>query len=134
MRPDATRAAQDVCDVVTAVDAAFNRGDVEALLGFYDPEALLVERPGVCVQGHPALRAVFQRLVQQAGGAQVLRSRVLVAQDTALFLARWSIRRAGSASPETHTATSVLRRQADGHWRLLIDNAFGPQGLLQEAP
>lgn len=117
---------------VLALDDAFNRGNVDGVLAFYSPDAVMVVQPGQLAIGHAALRAVFETLIHQGGNVKVLASEVLVAGDTALLIARWSIRRPQEHRPATHTATSVLRQGADGSWRLLVDNAFGP-GVLDRS-
>lgn len=121
--------APELRQYVQALDDAFNRGDVEGVLGFYAPDALMVVAPSWFARGTAMLREAFTHLVREGGQAQVLESRVLAAGDVALFVARWQLRQQTSGDTLPQTATSVFRRGADGQWRLQIDNAFGPRIL-----
>jgi ketosteroid isomerase-like protein len=47
----------------------------------------------------------------------------------ALFLSRWTLHVKGApagVAARTFIATTVFRKQADGGWKALIDNPFGP--------
>jgi uncharacterized protein (TIGR02246 family) len=117
---------------VAALDAAFNAGDLPAVLDFYEPQALLVTAPGrgaPVARGHAEMAPLFAQWMAGSSGVRVLDSVELVADDLALFVARWTIRRGAEAAPLEDVATSVLRRQPDGRWRLVVDNAFGPRVL-----
>ena len=131
----ATYPALAVLAAVRSLDAAFNAGDLDGVLQHYEPDALLVVQPGVTVSGPDALRRVFPALMNLGSGVHVVESTVLASGDLALLLARWTIRRSqadGGVRDDVEVATSVLRRRADGRWRLVIDNAFGPR-LLEAA-
>jgi len=53
---------KELQEAVASLDAAFNRGDVEALMAFYAEDATMVVQPGLVVSGHGAIREVFTQL------------------------------------------------------------------------
>ena len=55
-------------------------------------------------------------------------SQFVIAGDVALVLTRWTLDGSaadGSAIQMRGEATDILRRQADGNWRVVIDNPWG---------
>ena len=103
---------------------AFNRGDVEALVALYEPNAILVTGGGT-VTGHEAIRETYQQLL--AGGARMdLETRAVVesAEGLAALHASWTYHRAGKATPGL--STEVVRRQPDGTWLFVIDEPRTP--------
>jgi uncharacterized protein (TIGR02246 family) len=131
-RPDAADPRDRIRRTVAALDAAFDAGDLAAVLSFYEPQALLVAAPGPdapLARGHAEMAPLFRAWMAACGGVRVIDSVELVADDIALVVARWTIRRGADAAPAEDVATSVLRRGGDGCWRLVVDNAFGPRLL-----
>lgn len=112
------------------MDGAFAGGDMEALLDFYEPNAAVVAEPGMVLRGRDELRAFFAKVIG-SGSATQLKTEVIEAEGIALFLSRWTMTESPSAG-DIFVATSVLRKQPDGRWRVLIDNAFGPLVLGPE--
>lgn len=114
---------------VEMVDHAFNRGDIEAVLNFYETAAVVVTEPGKLARGKDELRSFFERVMHSGASAKQLKTHIIEADGVALFLSRWTFK-AANANPdeEAHTlvATTVLRKQPDGTWKALIDNSFGP--------
>ena len=103
---------------------AFNRGDVEALVALYEPNAALVTKDGA-VSGHQAICDAYRRML--AGGARMeLETRAVVesAEGLAVLHARWIYHRGGTATPGL--STEVVRRQPDGMWLFVIDEPRTP--------
>jgi uncharacterized protein (TIGR02246 family) len=112
-------------EIHTLFLAAFNRGDVEALVALYEPSAALVTRDGTVV-GHQAIREVYHRML--AGGARMeLTTRAVVesGEGLAMLHANWTYHRGGTATPGL--STEVVRRQPDGTWLFVIDEPRTPQ-------
>ena len=133
-------ATRDPLGTVEALDDAFKRRDVDGVLGFYEEVAAVVIRPGMTVEGQHSLRDAFQALFDSFKEPPIvkqLRTKVIEVDDVALFLSRWSISGTatdGRAISRVGEATSVLRRQADGTWRLVIDNPWGAAVLGPKDP
>jgi ketosteroid isomerase-like protein len=115
-------------ETVLALDDAFNRGDLEAVLGFYDDQAVMV-MPDRVVRGKADLRLAFREIMASQVTVKQERTFALEADGVALFISRWTLARAGSAGPRHFVATAVFRKQPSGDWRCLIDNSAGPAVL-----
>jgi ketosteroid isomerase-like protein len=117
---------------VALLDQAFNQGDLEGVLRYYDDAAIVIPLPGTEARGLQELRTLFQRVMHPGVTAKQIKTNVIEADGIALFTSRWTLNIAGQP-PQTFIATTVFRRQADGGWKALIDNARGPQILDQDA-
>lgn len=114
---------------VKLLDEAFNRGDLETVLSFYEEgAAVIASLPLRVIQGTAGLRDFFSQSMRSGLIAKQIKTRVIEAEGVALFLSLWSLapRNPDSTEPaRTFHATSVFRRQPDGSWKLLIDNPLG---------
>lgn len=122
----------DPLKVIELLDEAFNRGDVEAILGFYEDGAVVVVEPGRLATGKAELRGMFEWMVANKGVVRQEKTHVIEAGDIALFTSKWTFTGVGvdgrDISRESY-ASAVLRKGADGNWRLVVDNAWGPAVL-----
>jgi len=113
-------------DLIGSYVAAFGRADAEAIDRLYEPDAVVVPSPDSPLTG--AARAAAHRHLLGFGVPMTATARrAYVAGDTALLIVDWALRGSGPRGPVdlSGTATDVLRRGADGHWRYVIDNPFG---------
>jgi ketosteroid isomerase-like protein len=114
---------------VELLDQAFNEGDLETILSFYEDAAVVATEPGKTARGVGELRSFFERVIQSGGSAKQLKTEVLEADGIALFISRWTFHLPNAdpdAAPRTFIATTVFRKQPYGDWKILIDNPFGP--------
>jgi ketosteroid isomerase-like protein len=116
-------------EAVELLDAAFNEADIETVLEFYEDAAVVVIEPGQVARGSAELRNFFERMVRAGSSVKQLKTYTLEADGIALFLSRWSLYGENEKAARTFVATTVFRKQPDGGWRVLIDNAFGPSLL-----
>src|SRR3954471_21267475 len=107
-------------DVVADYCATFATGSAEQLDRLYEPDAVLVPRPGNPMTG-PARVAAHRHLLGFSTSIEATTRHVYVAGDIALLVVDWAIRPIGVHG----TAADVVRRGADGGWRYLIDNPYG---------
>lgn len=124
--------AESILEVVKELDDAFNRRDIEAVLGFYENEATMVVEPGRFAYGKAELRKVFETLFKMGGVAKQDKMKVIEAGDIALFISKWHLVKSSTDEREASKsfyATCVFRRSLEGKWRLIIDNSFGPSVL-----
>ena len=116
-------------ETVEKLDEAYNRGDVEALLSFYEDGAVITVESGRLVRGKARIREVFKSLFRLKGAARQTKTNVIEAGDLALFTSKWNFSGkalGGAPISRDFVATSVFRRQPGGTWKCVIDNAFGP--------
>lgn len=98
-------------------------GDIDGAMDLYEEDAVFVDTDGA-VKGLAEIRAAHQRFYD-AGLTLALRdSAVFEAGDVALVHWSWTVRRRDGMSIEGVSA-EVLRRQADGNWKFIIDNSDG---------
>src|SRR5262245_59200019 len=106
----------------------FNAADADALLSLYEPKATLLPFPGEPVTGHAAIREVLHRFLGLKGRMELKLDKVLRTDDVALIFSSWSLRGTGpdgESLQHNGQTTDVVRRQADGTWRFVIDNPRG---------
>jgi len=104
----------------------YNEGDLEGILDFYEPDAVFVPGVGEKVTGRDGLRTAYQGYLD-LGGKIAFEVRGAVQNgDIALTNNEHTIRGIDSeGNPFTITgrAHEVLRRQPDGRWLFIIDQA-----------
>ena len=110
-------------------EQAFNAGDIEALMALYEPDAALVPQPGAIAEGPAAIRESLRWFLDRGGAIALDTKLVLRVGDLAYLANRWSL--TGGTMPDGTpaelgaTTAEVARRQADGTWLYVIDNAWG---------
>ena len=115
-------------DMNSAFAEAFNSGNIEALVALYEPDAVLVPRPGYVVEGTEAIRVALQELLTLKGHMRSENQYALVRGDIALLRAKVHLIGTGAdGAPleiNNHTA-EVVRRQPGGSWLYIIDHPYG---------
>jgi uncharacterized protein (TIGR02246 family) len=109
--------------------AAFNRGDVEAFLAIYEPDAVMLMPPdGQTVRGKDALRATVEPLFATRPRFESRVVAKLEGDGIALTHARWTVVAEvdGESREEAGHGTVVSRRQPDGRWLIALDNPLSP--------
>jgi uncharacterized protein (TIGR02246 family) len=120
---------------VEIVDRAFNTGDIETILNFYEENAVVVTEPGKTARGKDELRSFFEQVLASKQMARQIKTYVLESDGIALFLSRWTLVGPDSVSDSQtgrFIATTVFRKQPSGEWKAVIDNSFGPLVLGPE--
>ena len=123
---------QTIDEAVKELDEAVNNKNIEAVLDFYEDEALLVIQPGRIARGKLELRKFFEAVFNMNTKAKQIATNVMETGDIALFISKWVAEGRtpdGNEFSNINIATSVFRKSAVGKWRLVIDNSFGPEVL-----
>jgi ketosteroid isomerase-like protein len=110
-----------------AFTAAFNARDLDALLELYETEAALTPEPGVVVTGHAAIREALGGFLSLNGPIAMTTKTIIPTDNLALLHAAWTLNGTGpDGAPIALEARSseVIRRQADGTWRYIVDNPY----------
>jgi uncharacterized protein (TIGR02246 family) len=127
---DQNAAGRDVATEIEEGDKAFqdavNSGDLEGVVNWYEPNAVFVPEPNQVFRGRDEIRKAFAGFMDMEPKLHLNLKSLHHAEDIALGVYEWSLDGKGPegnpASVGGETAV-VFRRQADGRWLLLIDNA-----------
>lgn len=117
----------------------FSGGKIEDLCSLYEPDAILLPRSGPLLRGVAAIRPALCEFVAMKGTLgtfHLVLSRVVQVNDIAILFSDWVLTAStpdGSPSQLSGCTSDVVRRQADGHWRFVIDDPFGTARIAASA-
>jgi uncharacterized protein (TIGR02246 family) len=120
-----TTTARSTPETLMTSFAEFVRaGDLDSLVGLYEPTAVFEPEPGVVVEGVDAIRAALAAMLALEPVLVADIVQVLYADDIALVVNDWTMTATAPDGTPVHRggrSADVLRRQADGTWLVLID-------------
>ena len=117
---------------VRMADEAFNHGDIDGMLAFYEEGAAMLFGPNEILKGKAALRQVLGQLSAMKLIARHDKSYVIEAGDIALWVSNWTVSgTAADVSPiyRRGSGSAVLRKGSDGGWRVAVENPWGAAAL-----
>lgn len=112
-------------DLMTRFTRHVTERDLDRLTSLYDEAAVFVPQPGVT---HAGLSSIRVALAGFLGLSPIMETRVTEvheADDIALVIVEWTMQGTapdGSTVRQGGRSADVLRRSADGSWRVLIDH------------
>ena len=115
-------------DTMEAFLEAFNSGDIEAVLTFYGPDGVFVTEEGQALQGTESIRETVTGFMAMKPHLQIDKSTTISAGDVVVNVVKWTLQGTGPDGGAVVTEGSgfdVMRRQADGSWKMVIDNPWG---------
>jgi ketosteroid isomerase-like protein len=116
--------------VLTDYEAAWRRGDGEALALLFDADGFVLGNGTPAVRGRSAIRKYYQG----PGGALVLRAFAFAAEGGVGYILGGYSRRAGE--PDVGKFTLTLRRNSDRRWLIVsdMDNSNGAPKAAEARP
>jgi uncharacterized protein (TIGR02246 family) len=99
-------------------------GDLDGLVSLYEPDAVFEPEPGTVVHGVDEIRAALAVLLALRPTMTTEIAQVLVSGDIALVVNEWSMTGTGPDGSTVHQggrSADVVRRGADGAWRVVVD-------------
>jgi uncharacterized protein (TIGR02246 family) len=113
------------CDLL--LFEVIDTGDIEAAVALYEPDATFVVGPETVVSGHAAIREVLKGMIAANATGRLEAVSVVESADGSLAFTRAKGSSTGTG-PDGEVVTTpfhsieVVRKQADGTWRIAIDD------------
>jgi ketosteroid isomerase-like protein len=115
-----TQSPEDVSKVLVA---RLSEGDIDGLRELYEPGAVFADFDGLAT-GWPAIARVHRAFLERGSRLALGDPLVIQAGEIALVQWTWTVTR-DDGSELSGASAEVLRRQADGSWKFVIDNSDG---------
>jgi uncharacterized protein (TIGR02246 family) len=115
-------------ETVNNLMVAINKGDLEAAMRLYEPDAVIVAQPGNIARGKDAVRGAIAGFIALKPALKGEAFQVVEAGNIALYCSRWSLTGTGPDGKGVEMSgmsSDVLRKQPDGRWLVSIDNPWG---------
>ena len=109
------------------VIAAINAGDIETALSLYEAGATFVAEPGKPVTGTSGIREVLSGFLAMKPQMTIEVPIVVESGDTASMHSHWTLKGTcldGSPVDMGMQGAEIVRKQAGGSWKFIIDNPF----------
>lgn len=113
-------------DAHAALAAAFNTGDVATVMNMYDTSGIIVPEPGKPVSGSSAFEDAIKAILAIKGKMEIKTVYCLETGSLAVGRSEWNITD-GEEVKVNAKGIEVMRQQADGTWKIVIDHAFGAE-------
>ncbi len=116
-------------DAHATLAAAFNTGDVKTVLSMYDVEGIIVPEPGKPVSGKSKFEEAVKAILSIKGKMEIKTVYCLQTGNLAVGRSEWSITDGGEVKIAAK-GIEVMKQQADGTWKIVVDHAFGAEANL----
>ena len=129
-----TEEEKNILATVEARTSSLEKGDVDGIMSTYRDGAAIMFEPGQSVTDSSIARQIFSQMTAAKPEVSYSGHEVYVSGDTAVHIAPWSM--VGTAPDGTKIeqaglSVAVLRVQADGSWKMVIDNPYGARLLAE---
>jgi uncharacterized protein (TIGR02246 family) len=115
-------------DVDRLFAEALSRGDLEAAVACYEPDACYIDASGTRAEGHDQIRAALAELLTLNPTLDCYEIDVVENGDLAVLRARWTFAGtddSGEFFTSQGRSIEIVRRQPDGTWKFTIDLPSG---------
>ena len=121
-------AARSPEEIDRIFERELNAGNLDGVVALYEPTAAFTVEPGKVVTGTAAIREAVAGFLALKPNMS-LSPRVLAnTGDIAMVSSNWKLKGTapdGSAVDLAGESVEILRRQADGTWKFIIDSPWG---------
>lgn len=123
-----TQDQKDVLALVRKMTSSFEAGDLDKVMQTYEAGQTIMFQPGEPVTDPDIARQGFEQFLAISPKFSYSGHEVIVQGDIAVHIAPWQM---SGTDPEGKSVSAdglsvaVLRRQADGAWKMVIDNPYG---------
>ena len=116
-------------DAHATLAAAFNTGDVATVMNMYDVNGVIVPEPGKPVSGKEQFEEAIKAILAIKGKMEIKTVYCLQTGNIAVGRSEWSISD-GDEIKISAKGIEVMKEQADGGWKIVVDHAFGAEANL----
>lgn len=116
-------------DAHATLAAAFNTGDVATVMSMYDVTGIIVPEPGKPVSGKEKFEEAIKAILSIKGKMKINTVYCLQTGSIAVGRSEWSITD-GDQVKISAKGIEVMKQQADGTWKIVIDHAVGAEANL----
>ncbi|MES2371423.1 MAG: DUF4440 domain-containing protein [Bacteroidota bacterium] len=113
-------------DAHAALAAAFNTGDAAIVMNMYDVSGIIVPEPGKPVSGKKQFEEAIKAILSIKGTMEIKTVYCLQTGDVAIGRSEWNITD-GTDVKISAKGIELMKQQADGSWKIVIDHAFGAE-------
>ncbi|NML23357.1 DUF4440 domain-containing protein [Pseudoflavitalea sp. G-6-1-2] len=111
-------------DAHASLAAAYNTGDLATVLSMYDVNGIIVPELNRPVSGKDQFEEAVKGILSIKGTMEIRTVYCLQTGDLAVGRSEWNIT-GGNDVKVSAKGIEVMKRQADGTWKIVIDHAFG---------
>jgi ketosteroid isomerase-like protein len=116
-------------DAHATLAAAFNTGDVATIMSMYDVTGIIVPEPGKPVSGQEKFEESIKAILSIKGKMEIKTVYCLQSGNIAVGRSEWNITD-GNEVKISAKGIELMKQQADGTWKIVIDHAFGAEANL----
>lgn len=116
-------------DAHATLAAAFNTGDVATVMSMYDVTGIIVPEPGKPVSGKEKFEEAIKAILSIKGKMKINTVYCLQTGNIAVGRSEWSVAD-GDEIKISAKGIEVMKQQADGTWKIVIDHAVGAEANL----
>lgn len=113
-------------EVILSYIDLINNSDLDSIMNLYDSGAAMVVQSGEVIHGREKIRQLYQGFLGKSK-FYIKIKRVVITGDIALVIGNWTIDMLGEDNKPVNlsgTSADVLRKQLDGTWLVVVDNAW----------
>ena len=121
-------AARSPEEIDRIFERELNAGNLEGLVALYEPTAAFTVEPGKVVTGTAAIREAIAGFLALKPTISLSPQVLANTGDVAMVSSKWKLKGTapdGSAVDLAGDSVEIVRRQADGTWKFIIDSPWG---------